>query len=356
MMVRKNKTRGLLYLLLQLAYASLILINPPRANGEGHQAENISGWIVYWDIDSGIETLKKHSQGFNEINLFNYAFDEDGRIIENLPSFNERIESLKPSTLKKHKIIPTLVNDVMGAGAKDRILKGPEIIHSILSDNQRRGRLINEILDLIADRSYDGIDIDFEKLYFKDRELFTGFIKELADAIHSKNKILALTAQQKSADNSQDGAGAIDWEAISAYADKVRIMCYNFSSPSSEAGAIAPAAWIDKIIAFAKTRIPADKIVIILALHGYDWSKEGVKSLTYEQAMRLARRHKAKIRWNSSAGAPYFTYLNNGLPHKVWFENKKSIYHKLKVIKKHAVKSIAFWRLGGEDRRIYSLF
>jgi spore germination protein YaaH len=130
-------------------------------------------------------------------------------------------------------------------------------------------------------------------------------------------------------------------------------MCYNYSYPGSEPGPIAPPAWIGRIVAYARKKIPAEKISLALKLQGFDWSGAAARSVTFEEAMAIAREYEARIEWDAESSTPHFVYYLNGKKHEVWFENAKSIEAKLKVIDPRHIGDISLWRLGGEDKEIY---
>ena len=253
------------------------------------------------------------------------------------------------------KIIPTIVNDRISADGKAKRLKDADIIHNILITGAKRKKHIKNILSLIESYGYDGIDIDYENLYFKDRELFTDFIQELSAALHLKGKILTVTVGQKREESAKDGPSAIDWAAIAQFADSIKIMCYNFSSPLSGPGPIAPPAWVEDIVVFSKKYIPAQKLTIAIALHGFDWSEQKSRSISFDTAKETALIYKSDIAWDEASSTPHFAYFENGKRHEVWFEDKRSVSDKLNILKKHGIRNLAFWRLGGEDKDIYEL-
>lgn len=302
-----------------------------------------------------MESLANNPGIFDQINPFYYALGRGGRIIENLPSFRENVRFTSIKNKGGLKILPVIVNDIIDAGGKAKRLKDAGILHSILSSGPKRRKHVKNILSLIESYGYDGVDIDYENLYFKDREVFKDFIKELSEDLHSKGKILSVTVQQKSRESAKDGPSAIDWAGIAQFADSIKIMCYNFSSPKSCPGPLAPPGWVEDIVVFAKKSIPDQKITIAIALGGLDWSQEKSRSISFNTAKETALKHKSDIIWDDASSTPHFSYFEDGKKHEVWFEDKRSISEKLNILKKQGIKNVALWRLGGEDKDIYEL-
>ena len=309
----------------------------------------LSGWWAYWSVSEGQASLTKNLNLFDDILIFNYAFDENGNVINNEPDFSK---SLNDSNVT---VLATIVNDVIPTGGGKPTLKDPGIIHKILSDPALRKQHIQQIINIIEQEHFSGIDIDYESLNFNDRDIFSQFIQELSSVLKPKGYWLSVTVEEKIKDKKNNGQGAMDCAALSQYADEIRIMCYNYSSLVSDPGPIAPPSWLQEIILFAKSQIPLNKITIALALHGFDWSSERNESITFAKAMERAATYKAKIRRDKISATPYFSYEKNNKKHTVWFEDYKSIYEKLKIIKKQGIHAVALWKLGGEDVRIYSI-
>lgn len=308
----------------------------------------ISAWLVYWDTTHSFKNLKDNFMArIGEINPFVYVFDKDANIInacKNPTEYRQIIEVCNSGL--GIKVIPTITNDVVSPDTENKS-KDPAVIQHILNDRELRKKHIQQIRDIAKEDYIDGIDIDYENIDIADRNLFSQFISELSEELHRQNKMLNVTVQQKTEDHLRSGAGSIDWREISRYADKITIMCYGYSSKSSKPGPICPFYWLKKIIEFAVSQIPRDKICIALAFHGYDWSKETTNSLNFKIASQLIKKYAAKLRWDKKSRSPYFLYYDeNKIKHQVWFENKKSILEKIKIIKKNKIQHIALWHLG----------
>jgi len=81
-----------------------------------------------------------------------------------------------------------------------------------------------------------------------------------------------------------------DYAAIGRAADQVRLMGYDYHWDSSPPGPVAPVSWIRAVLRYAKTRIPASKIILGAPLYGYGWSGGHGTPISWLQALRLSRR------------------------------------------------------------------
>lgn len=316
----------------------------------------LTSWLVPWDEKRSIQSFKENCKAFQTINLFYYNFDETGTIQNYNRETTKSPEFLELIRKNGIKVFATLVNDLVSKDTKTRILKDPNIIHQILSNPHKRNKHIQEIINLAKEENLAGIDLDYENLYYKDSPLFTAFIKKLSTLLHKNNKLLTITVQPKTSQKNNDGPGAINWQEINLFADKIIIMCYNFSSKKSKPGPISPPFWLEKIIRFAKRNISLNKIILAFPLHGFDWTNETAEQITFQKAKQLENDYQVSPIWHNDKASCSFTYTLNDKKHEVWFEEKRSLSKKLNILRKHGLYAIALWRLGQEDENVYTLF
>ncbi len=86
--------------------------------------------------------------------------------------------------------------------------------------------------------------------------------------------------------------------------------------------------------------------------YGYDWTLPYVKgesrarSISNVEAVDIARRYGAEIRYDAYAQAPHFNYrAEDGKAHEVWFEDGESIRQKLLLINEYGLKGGGYWNL-----------
>jgi spore germination protein len=146
---------------------------------------------------------------------------------------------------------------------------------------------------------------------------------------------------------------AQDFRAIGAAADEVRVMTYDYSWDTSPPGPVAPARWVERVIAWTVTQIPPEKVVLGIDLLGYNWSGGRGVTIGHQRAQSLAEAHGATIR-RSADGSPSFTYRDSsGERHEVWWEDARSVRNKLGLVAEYGLGGVFFWRLGGEDSNVW---
>ena len=133
-----------------------------------------------------------------------------------------------------------------------------------------------------SDGDFAGIDIDYEQFAFADgrdtwaatRPNWVAFVEELADRLHADGRTLTVSIPpvydaEQTADS---GFWVYDYAAITPLVDAIRVMAYDYSVASGDAGPIAPLPWVEQVIAGTIAASgDASKLVLGVPLYGYNW-------------------------------------------------------------------------------------
>jgi spore germination protein len=277
--------------------------------------------------------------------------------------------------------------------------------HRLLTDEMVTAHSIEQIVAYTLAEGYDGFDLDLEAVEAQDRAAYTAFVAALGAALHERGKTLSLALAAKSRDVTTGWAGAYDYAALGRHADLITLMAYDYHGAWGGPGPVAPSDWVDQVLAFATSQMPADKVLLGLAFYGYDWNTTSgtVRSLGYGSAARLADRYQVPIvldpatqsatfRYQAPAGdpppvavpmpplehqinareappcpvvsptaTPRLTAQPTPAPsaiqdHEVWLEESASALARLALADRYQVGGVATWRLGFEDPRVWPLF
>jgi spore germination protein YaaH len=314
----------------------------------------VFGSIPYWDQEAAVASLQKNPDVFDYVSLFWYALQSDGSLTR-YPYAQENLALI--DYLHEEGITVLAVVTNLPADEEEGSWDWMRVDEAISTDDAR-ARHVAALVQLTEDKGFDGINIDYEQLEKDQRESFTLFITELAQALHAKNKILGVALLPKPEENNPDfsnGSEAQDWAALGEAADQLYLMTYDEHWDTSKPGAIASLPWLESIVRYAKNYIPLDKLFAGVPLYGYDWSEgEEAQGLTYAHVTQLIRRYSPAMQWHEELGSNSFTYVKGGEQHEVWFEDARSIRAKLGVLSILGVRGLAFWRLGGEDEKVWN--
>jgi len=300
-----------------------------------------AAYLVWWDQDNGFSDLKEHYDQVNYLKPFWYEVKEDGSLKKFSGSGNPEI--IKFCQDKMIKILPVISNE-----------QDPDRLDQILSDAAVQAKHIENIINLINENGYDGVEIDYESLKgSSDRTAYTAFMTALSEKLHQNNKILATALHAKESDKGTwEGPETQDWAALNEIADQLSIMTYDYHWSTSEAGDIAPLSWMRSVLNYAKTTLDPQKTYLGIHLYAYDWVDESANDLVYSDVAELINKYQPQIK-TSEEGEKYFTYSKDEENHTVYFADNETIINRIQLVNEYNLAGISLWRLGQEDPKIW---
>lgn len=308
------------------------------------------GYVPYWDQDRGFAVVRQHLDLFDEVSPVWYSLEATGEVVladaEHTTVDRRTVRFLQSRGIT---VIPTVINLRDGeweVGPVREMLHDPAVMRSH----------VRSLVDLAIEEGYDGIDIDYEHLQGEDREPLSTFLAKLGDALRAEGKVLTATVHPKTTDEGDDGRDlAQDYRAIGAAADQVRVMTYDYSWEESPPGPVAPADWVEEVIAWTVTQIPSYKVILGIVLLGYDWADGRGTTVDFQQAQEIAQARGASVE-RSGDGSPWFHYWDSsGTRHEVWYEDATSVQAKLGLVSRYGLGGAFFWSLGGEDPDVWQV-
>ena len=226
----------------------------------------------------------------------------------------------------------------------------PELTHQVLNNPTARMNLVNNISFLMTNRGYGGVNIDFERLLEEDRDLYTGFLRELADRIRPLGRTVTVAVPAKTSEDIPWLRG-YDYGGIGSVVDFMFIMAYDWHHGGSEPGPVAPITEVRRTIEFALQNVPRRKITIGMPLYGYDWTLpytpgSVAPAISNEVAVETAMRYQSPIQYSTEFESPFFRYTDQqGITHEVWFEDVRSIGAKMLLIREYGLHGLGAWQL-----------
>jgi spore germination protein len=144
---------------------------------------------------------------------------------------------------------------------------------------------------------------------------------------------------------------AHDYPFHGATVDKVILMTYEWGYLSGPPQAVAPLNQVKRVLDYAVSVIPRNKILMGIPNYGYDWVLpyvRGTKATTFSNVEAVARalRNKADIKYDAAAQSPYFNYYDSQKrQHIAWFEDARSIVQKLNLVDEYKLAGISYWTI-----------
>lgn len=225
------------------------------------------------------------------------------------------------------------------------------LIHNVVQNQEAVDMLIDNLLVVMDDKGYQGVDIDFEYILAEDRDAFTGFVRQVAERMRAAGYHTSVALAPKT---SADQQGVLyegkDYRALGEAADHVLLMTYEWGYTYGPPMAVAPLNQVRRVVEYAVTEIPPEKIDLGIPNYGYDWPLPFVRGETQAtsignvQAVRIAIEQDVAIRFNDLAQSPFFTYFQE-VEHEVWFEDVRSLQGKFDLIREFGLGGCGYWQI-----------
>lgn len=224
-----------------------------------------------------------------------------------------------------------------------------EVLSVILASEELQERLIGNILSELTGKNYYGVNMDIEYIAPDDRDRYNAFLERLAERLHNEGFIvMSALAPKISADQPGVLYEAHDYAEQGRIVDYVIIMTYEWGYTYGPPLAVSPINEVRRVLDYAVTEIPPEKILMGMPNYGYDWTLPfmrgtAAQSVSFTQAVDLALRYGVEIQFDEQAQTPYFYYTDNGTQHVVWFDDPRSIDAKLQLIDDYRLAGASWW-------------
>lgn len=322
-----------------MALASLLVAlaaNPNQVPTEP-QLQN-SAWLVFWNPAS-LDRFKSQAHRIAEIKPEWIGVDADGmpfRREQGTPEAKKRFWE----TVRRHKVtalamVSNFASEVGGFDAKR--------VQKMLADSEIRRRHIESLVAIVREDGFAGIDLDIESLQAADRDPFSEYVEELATALRKHRLRLTVTVHPKESDEGTwEGPRAQDYARIGRAADSVKVMTYDHAWATSDPGPIAPDAWVERVMTYALSQIPHEKLELGIAGYGYDWTNRPARSLTWADWLPF------------DAEAEYCPLSGERVAGDRRFSGAKAFRQKEEIARRLRLRGIALWYVGSEDPAVWA--
>jgi spore germination protein len=300
------------------------------------------GFLEPLEAKQSIKDVKEAVNDLTYVAFFSYQVNKDGTLkpIKDWAALNQ---------VKKSNSIPMMVLTNFTEGNFS-----PDVAHNIFTDKKASKTLIDSVISTMKQKGYKALNIDFEHINEKDRELYNGFLETIIPLVQKEGfKVSTALAPKTSDEQKGPWHGAHDYKRHGELADFVVLMTYEWGWSGGPPMAVAPVPQVKKVVDYAASVIPPEKIIMGAPLYGYDWTlpyKKGnkfAKRIAPAEAHDLALKEGSTVKYDNEAQAPFFNYKDDkGKEHVVWFENEQSAEAKNKLVKQYKLRGLAYWVLG----------
>ena len=274
------------------------------------------------------------------LTIFGYGFTEEGNLIpiDDQWMINMAYEYRAAPVM----LLSSLTEEGNFSGQRASIL---------FQDIPLQDRVFDQIVAVMREKGYLGLDIDFEYVEAKDAGNYQNFLRRAIERMHQEGFFVNVDLAPKIS-ATQEGLlyESHDYAAIGALADMVLLMTYEWGYTYGPPMAVAPLNQVRRVISYGASAIPSEKIMMGIPNYGYDWIlpfERGITRATAignEYAVNIAQRNNVPIEFDETAYSPTFSYRNQ-YEHVVWFEDVRSISGKFDLLEEFALKGGGYWNI-----------
>lgn len=301
---------------------------------------DVNGYL-YFLGESAVPIVQETGQFLTYLSPFAYLIREDGSLqaINDLPA----IRTAEALGVLPMMSITNFTSTYKGENLASVVLNSPEIIE----------RLLDVTSQTLKEKGYRGLSIDFENVLPADREAYNNFLQRAVTRLHADGFFVS-TALAPKVSGTQTGLlyEAHDYAAHGRIADFVILMTYEWGYRKGPPQAVSPLNQIRRVLDYAITVMPREKIFFGFQIYARDWllphvSGQEAETFSMQEAMSRAVQYGTVIQYDTVTQSPFFRYKDSrGREHEVWFEDARSAQAKFDTVKEYHLRGISYWTLG----------
>ncbi|WP_188690491.1 LysM peptidoglycan-binding domain-containing protein [Pullulanibacillus camelliae] len=315
----------------------MVLIIPSHG-----QKPNIdTNGFIYNTGEEGAGTIRRVGRHLTYLSPFSYGIEPSGQLIPF--DDNALIRAGYDEGVVPMMAISNFTSQALGSA----------LAHTILTDTDVQEQLFNNIVKTAKYKGYQGVNIDFENVNPEDREAYNSFLEKAVEALHNAGLFVSTSLAPKTS-GTQQGVlyEAHDYPAHGRIVDFVVLMTYEWGYRFGPPQAISPITQIKRVLDYAVSVIPTQKIMMGFQIYARDWlipHEQGQEAETFspKEARERAVQYQSAIQYDYNAQAPFYQYTDGqGRRHEVWFEDARSAQAKFDLVKAYNLRGISYWVLG----------
>lgn len=222
-------------------------------------------------------------------------------------------------------------------------------VHKLLSSQDARANLIDEIHANLEEHGFAGVNVDLEQVRKGDRDRLVDFMRELRLKLNPEGYLITQSVPVEDP--------AYDARRLAEYNDYIVPMVYDEHYQSGEPGPVASEPWFEAQMNQVLKVLPPEKTVIGMGSYGYDWviGGHGGTEVSHGDVMAAALANHGAIEYDARLKNPVLRYKLDGKQHETWFLDGVTGLNHILDARTWGFRGVALWRLGGEDPSLWQV-
>jgi spore germination protein len=285
--------------------------------------------------------LKKTLPFLTYLSVFNYEVTAEGDIINQ--DDNDIIRMAKAYGVAPIMILTISVRDPA---------EEAKLIHTILTDEAIQDRLLDNLVNLLKEKDYYGVNIHTPYILPEDRAMYDDFIKKFTSRISKEGfKVWSTFIIRIFELLTGTLLSGINYQALGEEAVKISLISYEFGySVGIPQGAFSMDI-IRRFLEFTLKLFSPEKTLYGIRTIGYVWKLPYIPgetkgmAVSYQAAIQLALNNNAVIMYDEITNAAYFEYISENDQYEVQFWDARSIDNFVRLVPEFKMDGASVWNV-----------
>jgi spore germination protein YaaH len=249
-----------------------------------------------------------------------------------------------------------------------------DLLHEVVSNPESRRRSIEMMLAYAEKYGLDGWQFDLEGLHISDRDAFTQYFRETAEALHRAGLQLSAALVHNIEEVGgptpyhlylfENWRAGYDVRALAEIGDFLSIMTYDQHTRRTPPGPVASPKWMEQVVQYMIGEgVPASKISLGIPTYSVYWHADYTqerggfsngRQVGYNWVEHLLGKYRATPIWDASSGCHYARWENGGNYEYLYIEDGRSLDLKLDIVDQFKLRGVSVWVLGREASNFWS--
>jgi len=317
------------------------------------EATQIEGKInMFWDYYSEYakapDRTGQYIEGVNVVSPAFFYINDDGKFVDKVGTAGKKY--IEWAHDKGYKVWPMFSNAEAGI----------KVTSKILNSFEAREEIIENIVDACEKYNLDGINIDFENMYQRDKDVFSRFMIELTPRM--KDIGVVTSVDVTAPDGSPNWSLCYDRTVLGNTVDYIVFMAYDQNGVSSDKpGTTAGYNWVETSLKkFINTyEVPSEKIILGIPFYTRLWTETPDGELKSEAIVmkRIEKeipKNTTKV-WDDTLKQYYVEFKSGSTTKKMWIEDATSIKEKVSLVTKYNLAGVSAWEKDQETQDIWKV-